>query len=113
MAQLNLALDQSDDRFIEAVEEVVRAWGMSEVERSAGIKHTAIYGVFKGKPQFDTVCRVLKGFGAEGHYHPTRTAALAIDASTSVLRGHVQQLVLLRSGCPSIGQNIFQWNCFK
>jgi probable addiction module antidote protein len=62
-AHLNLALDQSDDRFMEALEEVVRAWGMSEVERSAGLKHTVIYGVFRGKPQFDTVCRVLKGLG--------------------------------------------------
>jgi probable addiction module antidote protein len=62
-SHLNLALDQSEDRFVKALEEVVKAWGRAEVERSAGLKHTVIYEVFKGRPRFDTVSRIVKALG--------------------------------------------------
>lgn len=70
---LNAALeDENPDVFLQAVADVAKARGMSQLARDAGLGRESLYkAVAPGaKPRYDTVFRLVRAFGIELHVAP-------------------------------------------
>lgn len=63
---LSAALDDPNpDVFLMAVRDVARARGMTELARASGLGREGLYKALApgAKPRYDTVLKVMKGFG--------------------------------------------------
>lgn len=63
---LSVALDDPNpDVFLMAVRDVARARGMTELARASGLGREGLYKALApgAKPRYDTVLKVMKGFG--------------------------------------------------
>ena len=70
---LNAALeDENPDVFLQAVADVAKARGMSQLARDAGLGRESLYkAVAPGaKPRYDTVFRLVRALGIELHVAP-------------------------------------------
>ena len=74
---LNAALeDENPDVFLQAVADVAKARGMSQLARDAGLGRESLYkAVAPGaKPRYDTVFRLVRALGIELHVAPVSRA---------------------------------------
>ena len=70
---LNAALeDENPDVFLQAIADVAKARGMSQLARDAGLGRESLYkAVAPGaKPRYDTVFRLVRALGIELHVAP-------------------------------------------
>jgi probable addiction module antidote protein len=67
-AYLTEAFETNDPAYIcAALDTVARAKGMGDVAKATGLSRESLYKTFKetGKPEFDTVRKVMRSFGVK------------------------------------------------
>ena len=72
---LNAALDdENPDVFLQAVADVAKAKGMTELARTTGLGRESLYKALMpgAKPRYDTVLKVLRALGVELHTTASR-----------------------------------------
>ena len=73
---LNAALeDENPDVFLQAVSDVAKARGMTELARSTGLGRESLYKALVpgAKPRYDTVLKVLRALGIQLHATTSHT----------------------------------------
>ncbi len=79
-AYLAAAFEEGDPAaIVQAVGNVARAKGMSEVAETAGVSRTSLYKALSddARPEFATVMKVITALGVQLHATPVKMAAKA------------------------------------
>ncbi len=74
---LNAALeDENPDVFLQAIADVAKARGMSELAKNAGLGRESLYKALSpgAKPRYETIIKLMKALGVELHARPLLNA---------------------------------------
>lgn len=74
---LNAALeDENPDVFLQAIADVAKARGMSQLAKDVGVGRESLYKALApgAKPRYDTVLKLMKALGVELHTQPLAEA---------------------------------------
>lgn len=74
---LNAALeDENPDVFLQAIADVAKARGISQLAKDAGVGRESLYKALApgAKPRYDTVLKLMKALGVEIHAQPLSAA---------------------------------------
>lgn len=77
--------DPNPEVFLLAVRDVARARGMSDLAKSSGLGRESLYKALApgAKPRYDTVLKVMKGFGVQLSASP-KVSSLKVRATKPV-----------------------------